>query len=93
MNDGIDINCQLCVYVKGKMVIDLWGAAPSMSPDPDYGPDSLQSVFSSTKSLTSIAIASLVDKGLLNYGERVSTYWPEFAQNGKEDLGLCDILR
>ncbi len=94
MADGLDINCQLCVYVKGEKVVDLWGsAAPSMSPDPDYGPDTLQSVFSSTKSVTAVAIACLVDKGLLDYGEKVTKYWPEFGQNGKEDLRVCDILR
>jgi hypothetical protein len=31
--NGADINSQLCVYVKGELVIDLWGsAAPSWKP-------------------------------------------------------------
>jgi CubicO group peptidase (beta-lactamase class C family) len=49
--------------------------------------------FSSSKTLTAICIACMVDKGLLDYNEKVSTYWPEFAQNGKENLKLCDVLR
>ena len=35
----------------------------------------------------------LVDKGLLRYDEKVSTYWPEFASNGKSEIKLEDVLR
>ena len=94
MASGADINCQLCVYVKGEKVIDLWGSAPaSYQPDPDYGPDTLQTIFSSTKSLTAICTACLVDRGLIDYDEKVAKYWPEFAQKGKEDIKICDVLR
>jgi CubicO group peptidase (beta-lactamase class C family) len=91
---GSDINSQLCVYVKGELVIDLWGSAdPSCKPDPKYGPDTLQTVFSATKSLAAICIGCMVDKGLLDYDEKVCKYWPEFAQNGKDHIKICDVLR
>ncbi len=94
LDSGIDINCQVCAYVKGERVVDLWcNAPPSYSPDTDYGPDTLQIVFSSTKSLAAICIACMVDKGLIDYEEKVSKYWPEFAQKGKNHLKVCDILR
>ena len=35
----------------------------------------------------------LVDKGLLRYDEKVSTYWPEFASNGKCEIKIEDVLR
>ena len=35
----------------------------------------------------------LVDRGLLDYDEKVFTYWPEFAKNGKDNIRLCDVLR
>ena len=35
----------------------------------------------------------LADRGLLDYDEKVFTYWPEFAKNGKENIRLCDVLR
>ena len=31
--------------------------------------------------------------GVLNYDEKVSKYWPEFAQNGKDEIRVCDVLR
>jgi len=89
---GSDASSQLCVYVKGDKVVDLWGSHGPKG-DPNYGPDSLQIIFSSGKSVASICMACLVDKGLLKYDDRVSKHWPEFAQNGKENLKICDILR
>ena len=72
---GSDVDSQLCVYVKGERVVDLWG---SHGPhrDANYGPDSLQNIFSSGKSVASVCMARLVDKGLLDYNEKVSKYWP-----------------
>ena len=36
---GKDHNAQLCVYVEGKKVVDLWGTSVG---DTNYGPDDLQ---------------------------------------------------
>ena len=38
---GSDASGQLCVYVKGERVVDLWGSHGPKG-DPNYGPDSLQ---------------------------------------------------
>jgi CubicO group peptidase (beta-lactamase class C family) len=83
-------NTQLCVYYKGERVVDLWA---SITEDPRFSADSLVNVFSSGKSLESIAIASLVGKGLLDYGAKIAEYWPEFAANGKEMLTVADLMR
>ena len=43
--------------------------------------------------LGAILIATLVDQGLLSYDDKVSKYWPEFAQNGKEDVTVAQVMR
>lgn len=35
----------------------------------------------------------MVDRGLLDYDEKVVKYWPEFGQMGKQNLTLKDVLR
>ena len=45
----------------------------------------MQVIFSSGKSVASIALAILVDRGLLEYELKISHYWPEFGKNGKEN--------
>ncbi len=88
--EGREDNAQCVAYVDGKRVVDLWGSATG---NDSYDGDSLQTVFSSTKVLAATAIACLVDRGLLDYNEKVVTYWPEFGQNGKGELRLEDVLR
>ena len=38
-------------------------------------------------------MAILYDKGLFKYEDPIAKYWPEFAQNGKENIRICDVLR
>ncbi|MCB1844294.1 MAG: beta-lactamase family protein, partial [Halioglobus sp.] len=83
-------NTQLCIYYRGEKVVDLWASA---SDDSAFTPDSLVNVFSSGKSLEALAIASLVDKGLLRYDAKIAEYWPEFAANDKQGLSVADLMR
>ena len=87
---GEEQHAQLCVYVDGERVVDLWGSADARA---DFGPDALVNIFSSGKSLEAIALASLVSRGLLAYDAPVAAYWPEYGTRGKEDTRVCDLMR
>ena len=52
-----------------------------------------QTIYGSGKSIESIILGLLHSQDLFNYDDKVSKHWPEFAQNGKEDVRICDILR
>ena len=90
MNTWAEENTQLCVYHQGEKVVDLWA---STTNDSNFSADSLINVFSSGKSLESIAMASLVGKGLLSYSAKITDYWPEFGANGKGELTVADLMR
>ena len=90
LRSGQELQAQLCVYVGGKLVVDLWG---SISPGDGFTGDSLINAFSSTKSLTAIAMAKLVEKGLLDYDAEIAQYWPEFGENGKNHITVAQLLR
>jgi CubicO group peptidase (beta-lactamase class C family) len=49
-------------------------------------------VFSSTKGLAAMALAVAHSRGLLDYDEKVAAYWPEFAQNGKAQITVLQLL-
>ncbi len=83
-------NTQLCVYVEDQCVVDLWGSAID---DADFGPDALINVFSSGKSLESITLAMLQDRGLFSYDDRIADYWPEYAALGKAQTTIADLMR
>ncbi|KAI8807027.1 beta-lactamase/transpeptidase-like protein [Cladochytrium replicatum] len=89
---GDEIGAQLVAYVDGKKVVDVVGGWKDLNRKEQYQPDSLQLVFSTSKSVESIIIAWLVERNLLNYNEKVSAYWPEFGQGNKSDVLLSDVL-
>jgi len=49
-------------------------------------------VHSATKGLAAMTLAIAHSRGWLDYDERVATYWPEFAQNGKEKITVRQLL-
>ena len=49
-------------------------------------------VHSATKGLAAMTLAIAHSRGWLDYDERVATYWPEFAQNGKEQITVRQLL-
>lgn len=50
-------------------------------------------VFSCTKGVASVAIAMLLDRGLIaSLDEPLARYWPEFAQAGKGTVSIGDAL-
>jgi len=89
---GLEVGAGLCVHVDGRKVVDLCGGAFEEGGTVAYGPDALQFVFSSTKGATAACAHLLAQRGLLDFDEPVSTYWPEFAQAGKGDLPVRYLL-
>ena len=61
---GSEEKSQLCVYVDGEVVVDLWGSMANTQHS--FTGDTVTNVFSSTKSLTAICMAMLVDSGEQN---------------------------
>jgi hypothetical protein len=50
-------------------------------------------MFSSSKAVTAIALATIAQRGLLDYSARVADYWPDFAHNQKGELRHGGLLR
>ena len=48
--------------------------------------------FSTTKGVASTLLHIMVDRGLLDYDDRVAEHWPEFAQGGKDEITVRQLL-
>ncbi len=81
----------LAIYQEGRPVIDIW--AGEARPGVEWDEKTKSVIFSTSKGLLSILCHKLVEEGLLNLDEKVSTYWPEFAVNGKENITVAMIMR
>jgi CubicO group peptidase (beta-lactamase class C family) len=88
---GTDGGASVAVYHRGRLVVDLWGGVRSPDGVP-WTRDTLAMCWSTTKGVAAACAHVLADRGELDYDERVATYWPEFAQNGKGDITVRQVL-
>lgn len=89
---GEEHGAGVSVFHQGRCVVDLMGGWRDRDHTVAYDPDALQVVFSTTKGIMSIAVALCAQRGLIDYAEKVATYWPEFAQAGKADITVAQLL-
>lgn len=87
-----ELGAACTIYYKGKKVVDLWGGYRDEATLAPWEEDTLVLVFSTTKGFSALAVAVAHSQGLLDYDEKVATYWPEFAQNGKADITVRQLL-
>ena len=81
-----------CVYYHGDKVVDLWGGLRDKSTGEPWEEDTMVLVYSATKGLAAMTLALAHSRGWLDYDDRVSGYWPEFAQHGKEAITVRQLL-
>ena len=82
----------VCAYHRGRKVVDLWGGIRNKSTGEPWEPDTMAILHSATKGLAAMTMALAHSRGWLDYEERVCTYWPEFAQQGKEKITVRQLL-
>jgi len=87
-----ELGAACCVYHEGKKVVDLWGGYRDEKKRLPWEEDTLVLVFSTTKGMAAMAIAVAHSRGWLDFDARVTTYWPEFAQAGKEKITVRQLL-
>ena len=81
-----------CVYYRGEKVVDLWGGIRNKQTGEPWEKDTMVIVHSATKGLAAMTLAIAHSREWLDYEERVATYWPEFAQQGKEKITVRHLL-
>jgi CubicO group peptidase (beta-lactamase class C family) len=81
-----------CAYLKGEKVVDVWGGVRNERTGEPWQRDTMVVVYSATKGLAAMTLALAHSRGWLDYEERVSSYWPEFAQNGKGRITVRQLL-
>ena len=87
-----ELGAACCAYYQGEKVVDLWGGIRNANSGEPWEETTLVDVFSTAKGMAGLALALANSRGLLNYDELVCSYWPEFAQRGKEKITVRQLL-
>ncbi|CAB9501087.1 beta-lactamase [Seminavis robusta] len=102
--EGRETGMQFAAYVQGELVVDLVGSmverqGRDYTVNYDtvghllYDSDTYSTIWSSSKVITSILMAWLVDQGHLDYQAKIVEYWPEFTGGGKEHVTVEQLLK
>ena len=87
-----EVGGSVAVVRDGEYLVDLWGGWASDSRTRPWETDTIVNVWSTTKGLVAMCAHILIDRGQLELDAPVASYWPEFAQAGKEDITVRQLL-
>src|ERR1700750_864657 len=92
LDSGEELGASIVVDIDGDNVVDMWGGYRDEARAIPLDEHTIPNVWSSTKTVTSLAALMLVDRGELDVDQPVAKYWPEFAANGKQDVLVRHVM-
>jgi CubicO group peptidase (beta-lactamase class C family) len=87
-----EVGAAVSVVVDGRTVVDLWAGHADSALSRLWQRDTIANVYSTTKGITAICAHRLAGQGLLDIDAPVASYWPEFAEAGKENIPVRYLL-
>jgi CubicO group peptidase (beta-lactamase class C family) len=87
-----ELGAACCVFIDGRKVVDLWGGIRDKATGEPWEADTMVIVHSATKGLAAMCLALAHSRGWLDYEAPVCRYWPEFAQQGKQNITVRLLL-
>ena len=92
LDSGEELGASIVVDIDGNVVVDMWGGFRDQARTLPWTEDTITNVWSSTKTITSLAALMLVDRGELDVDAPVARYWPQFAAAGKQDVLVRHVM-
>jgi CubicO group peptidase (beta-lactamase class C family) len=89
---GKEVGAAVAAWVDGELVVNLWAGTADAAGTRPWQVDTVATVLSGTKGLTSTCVHQLVECGELDLDAPVARYWPEFAQAGKEAITIRMVM-
>ena len=89
--NDLEVGASVAVTVDGQPVVDLW-AGEAVQGSALWQKDTIVNVYSTTKTMAATCVLVAADRGLLDLDATVSTYWPEFGQNDKQNVLVRHVM-
>ncbi|MER5455115.1 serine hydrolase domain-containing protein [Micromonospora sp. NPDC002389] len=87
-----EIGAAVGIYRHGQEVVRLWGGVADPATGRAWRENTLQVVYSTTKSVPAACVHLLAQRGQLDLDAPVAEYWPEFAAAGKDSIPVRWLL-
>lgn len=76
----------------GQVVVDLWGGWADRSRTRAWTQETIAPVYSTTKGVAALVMATLHESGAIDYDAPVAALWPAFGANGKDRVTIRQAL-
>ena len=83
LNSGNELGASIVVNIDGENVVDIWGGHADSAHTQPWDRDTIANVWSSTKTITTLAALIQISRGHLDPDAPVSKYW----------VSICSALR
>jgi CubicO group peptidase (beta-lactamase class C family) len=87
-----ELGAAVSVWQNGKPILDLYGGFRDARREDPWAADTLVLVWSATKGIGSACVLHVLQEHKIDISQRVAEFWPEFAQAGKEEITLAQLL-
>ena len=87
-----ELGAAVSVWQNGKSILNLHGGFRDSKRETPWTPDTIVLVWSATKGLASACLLHLLHERRLELTRRVTEFWPEFAQAGKNEITIAQLL-
>jgi CubicO group peptidase (beta-lactamase class C family) len=87
-----DVGASAAVVMDGELVVDIWGGHQDRARTKPWERDTIINVFSTTKTMSCLALLVLASRGLVDVDAPVEKYWPEFGAAGKSNVLVRHLL-
>ncbi len=87
-----ELGAAVSVWQDGKPIVDLYGGFQDARCQKPWSKDTLILIWSATKGIGSACVLHALQEHKIDIDRRVAEFWPEFAQAGKEQVTLAQLL-
>lgn len=87
-----ELGAAVSVWQSGKPLLDLQGGFRDAKREMPWTADTIVLFWSATKGLGSACLLHLLQERTIEPTRRVAEFWPEFAQAGKSEITLAQLL-
>ncbi|MEY2546497.1 MAG: hypothetical protein QOG48_1614 [Verrucomicrobiota bacterium] len=87
-----ELGAAVSIWQHGKAIVDLVGGFKEARREQPWTNDTLVLIWSATKGIGSACLLHVLQEHKIDIARRVAEFWPEFAQSGKENIALSQLL-
>src|SRR5919201_1958692 len=87
-----ELGAAISIWQNGEPILDLHGGFRDARREHRWEADTIVLVWSATKAIGSACLLHALQESGLRGQRRVSEFWPQFAQSGKREIKVHDVL-